>query len=222
MFYSERNLLRLLPRALRARDFHLYLENGKRLTDLWLVGGKAVLGHKPPRVLGDLKNAAERGLFSPLPHPIERRFLKALGELFPGRVFRLYPDSEALQRALVEAVIPFPDNGVLPDPAFPETEGVEGAVEKRISLWRPFVGPLVDASSGSNQQEARVLIPVLPWPLGPEALVLDKDMDDFFPVRFYREVNSPAPPGAAFNGLFYLWIHAADPASIFTCRQKVV
>jgi len=165
MLYSERGLLRLLPRVLRARDFHLYLENGKRTVDLWLAGGKAVLGHKPPRVLLEMKNAAERGLFTPLPHPMERRFIKALGEIFPGRAFRLYADAGALDRALAAAGMTLPAGGLLPDPAFPEDEG---AVEKRASLWRPFVG---------GQTEAPVLVPVLPWPLGPEVLVLPKEMD---------------------------------------------
>jgi len=166
MHYSERELLRLLPRVLRARDFHLYLENGKRLVDLWLAGGRAILGHKPPMVLGELKNAAERGLFTPLPHPTERRFLKALGELFPGRAFRLYADSSSLRRALEEAT------------------------EKKVSLWRPLTeSPMINRSTDSissdgddNQQEAHILIPVLPWPLGPEALVLSKDMDETFPA----------------------------------------
>ena len=92
MIHSDRELLRLLPMVLRARDFHLYRDNGKRLTDLWLQDGKAVLGHKAPKVIVELKNAAERGLFSSLPHPLERRFLKALEVFFPGRAFRLYRD----------------------------------------------------------------------------------------------------------------------------------
>jgi len=171
MFYSERELLRLLPRVLRARDFHLYLENGKRLTDLWLAGGRAILGHKPPMVLGELKNAAERGLFTPLPHPAERRFLKALGELFPGKAFRLYTDAGSLRRALDEACISLPDNKPL--------------------LWRPFV----------SENEARFLIPVLPWPFGPEALVLSKDMDDIFPAG---EIIPPVLLAPATRALYDL------------------
>ena len=167
MFYSERELLRLLPRVLRARDFHLYLENGKRLTDLWLAGGRAVLGHKPPRVLGELKNAAERGLFTPLPHPMERRFLKALGELFPGRVFRLYTNTDSLRRALDEAE------------------------EKKVSIWRPFV----------VENETRILIPVLPWPLGPEVLALEKSLDASFPAG---EIIPPVLLAPATRSLYDL------------------
>ena len=190
MLYSERGHLRLLPRVLRARDFHLYLENGKRLTDLWLAGGGAVLGHKPPRVLGELKNTAERGLFTPLPHPLERRFLKALGELFPGRAFRLYADSGALPRAFDEAGIPFPVNRPLSDPAFPENDDIS-VFGRKASLWRPFAGEI----------KAPVLIPILPWPLGPEALVLDKDMDASFPAG---EIIPPVLLAPATRALYDL------------------
>ena len=192
MFYSERELLRLLPRVLRARDFHLYLENGKRLTDLWLAGGRAVLGHKPPRVLGELKNAAERGLFTPLPHPMERRFLKALGELFPGKAFRLYTDQGSLQRAFEAAEIPLPANGLLPDPAFPEADGIGEAAGRKLSLWRPFVG---------SENDAPVLLPVLPWPLGPEVLVLDRDKDASFPAG---EIIPPVLLAPATRALYDL------------------
>ena len=141
---AERNLLRLLPRVLRARDFHLYLEGGKRLVDLWLQGGRAVLGHKPPMVLRELKNAAERGLFTPFPHPTEGRFIKALGEFFPGRIFRLYLDSGSLRRAL-------------------ETAGLT----ESVSLWRPFLEADYKSSDNSRGDNSPLLLPILPWPLGP-------------------------------------------------------
>ena len=164
---AAQELLRLLPRVLRARDFHLYLEGGKRLTDLWRAGGKAVLGHKPPLVLRELKNAAERGLYSSLPHPTERRLLKALEELFPGRAFRLYPDKSILYRALEEAGF----IGPFQDPALPPAAGVHSSEMPSVSLWRPFV----ETAPGA------VFIPVLPWPLGPEVLVLNKSVDASFP-----------------------------------------
>ena len=173
----DRTLLRLLPSVLRARDFHLYLEGGKRLTDLWRAGGKAVLGHKPPRVLGELKNAAERGLFTSLPHPLERRFIKALGEFFPGRAFRLYSDDSSLQRALEGAGF----TGPFSDPAFPSRDdAARNSVtltggKPGVSLWRPFLEP------SSDTVPYGLLIPILPWPLGPSVLVLEKSMEASFP-----------------------------------------
>jgi len=167
----DEGLLRSLPRVLRARDFHLYTEGGKRLVDLWLDGGRAVLGHKPPRVLLELKNAAERGLFTPLPHPMEKRLTKALTAFFPDRSFRFYNDPLSMfhtfkkylpdERAFFQAE-------AIPDPAFPASND-----EKAIAaLWRPFVEPAL---------EALVLIPVLPWPLGPAVLALDKSLEASFP-----------------------------------------
>ncbi|MCL2382013.1 MAG: hypothetical protein FWC64_10585 [Treponema sp.] len=166
MTHSEAALLRLLPRVLRARDFHLYLEGGKRLTDLWRWGGRAVLGHKPPKVLVELKNAAERGLFTPLPHPMEGRFIKALREFFPGRVFRLYMDEGSLRRALAEAGFDGPPS----DPAFPPQDSARTA-RLGVSLWRPFL---------QTPQPDAILVPVLPWPQGPAVLVLEKSMEDTF------------------------------------------
>ena len=167
MLCPDRDLLRLLPKVLRARDFRLYLEGGKRLTDLWRSGGRAVLGHKPPHVLQELKNAAERGLFAPLPHPMERRFLKALVNFFPGRAFRLYADECSLYRALEEAG--FAATDTFPDPAFP----LNG--EADICLWRPFLDQ-------DYQKPSSIMIPVLPWPLGPVVLVLGREIENAFPA----------------------------------------
>ena len=171
MIETGADLLKLLPPVLRARDFHLYLDGGKRLVDLWLAGGKAVLGHKPPRVIGELKNASERGLFTPLPHPSEGRFIKALCKLFPNRFFRLYKDSFSMHRALAEAGL---QNEFSPiDPAYPESAAALSA--KSVSLWRPFLEQ--PALNNTSNCEAPILIPVLPWPLGPDVLVLDKNED---------------------------------------------
>jgi len=165
----DERLLRSLPRVLRARDFHLYTEGGKRLVDLWLHGGKAVLGHKPPRVLLELKNAAERGLFTPLPHPLERRLTKALTAFFPDRSFRFYNDSSSMYHAIEKALSSEGKSfqiSLILDPAFPGNN--DKAV---VALWRPFVEPA---------PEAPILIPVLPWPLGPAVLALDKSLEAIF------------------------------------------
>jgi len=170
--YEE--LLRSLPRVLRARDFHLYTEGGKRLVDLWLHGGRAVLGHKPPRVLLELKNAAERGLFTPLPHPLEKRLTKALAAFFPDRTFRFYNDSLSMYCAIEKAFpgesVPFQAEAI-PDPAFPDSNDGKAIV----SLWRPFVQPL------PADEKTPILIPVIPWPLGPAVLALDKSLEVSFP-----------------------------------------
>ncbi|GHV77706.1 hypothetical protein AGMMS49942_25270 [Spirochaetia bacterium] len=112
------SLLRLVPPILRARDFRLYTRNGRRLVDLWQYGGAAILGHTPAGLLRALKNTAERGLFAPLPHPQEQRFIKALAVLLPGMTFRLYRSDTALRCALPSTPIlwrPFLDTVLPPD-----------------------------------------------------------------------------------------------------------
>jgi hypothetical protein len=145
-------MIRLLPPVLRARDFHLYLEDGRRLTDLWQSGGRAILGHKPPQVVKEMKNAAERGLFVPFLHPAEGRFFKALSLLFPGRVFRLFNGEDSLGRALRAA-------GLSSD-------------ETKPALWRPFMKAPPDGP---------LLVPVLPWPLSPLVLAAEKGLEARLP-----------------------------------------
>lgn len=130
------SLLRLLPPVLRARDFHLYTqgrrEDGGRLVDLWQSGGAAILGYKPPAVFREFKNAASRGLWSALPHPMEKRLLKALDRLFPGRSFRVYAPGISL-------------------PEF--REGTE------FSFWRPFLDERFPLAA---PEEIPVLCPLIP------------------------------------------------------------
>jgi len=127
------SLLRKIPNVLRARGFRLYLSNGKRLVDLWLNGGAAVLGHTPPNILRELKNTASRGLYSSFPHFTEARYIKALSKIFPTRVFRLYAAPPQELSVLF-------NNG-------------------NAKLWRPFTNPSDPFAVTDNSP---ILIPVLP------------------------------------------------------------
>jgi hypothetical protein len=134
MIEEEDRLARLglIPAIRRARDFRLYTGGGRRIVDLWQYGGRAVLGHTPPSVLREMKNTAERGLFAPLPGPLEGRFLKALASLLPGRRFRLFPDEAALLRFLAASGFPAGAEDPALPPDGPPAEG-------RPALWRPFL-----------------------------------------------------------------------------------
>jgi hypothetical protein len=191
-----RELLRLMPPVLRARAFRLYTRGGGRLVDLWQDGGRAVLGHKPPQVLRDLKNSAERGLFAGLPHPQEGRFLKALSRLLPGRSFRLYAGQASLNRALEAAGFPPPEagGGFFPDPAF--GAGGAEAPSSRPSLWRPFLEEAEPA-----MRERPVLIPVLPWSLSPPVAAFEPGLEDRFPPS---DLIPPAILAAAVRGIYDL------------------
>jgi len=130
---NEFSLLKTVPAVLRARGFRLYTQDGKRLIDLWLNGGAAVLGHTPPNLLRELKNTASRGLYAPFPHFTESRFIKALSKILPGRSFRLY--------------------------AAPPPELTALFNTGKAALWRPFNDP---ASPFAAAENAPLLVPVLP------------------------------------------------------------
>jgi hypothetical protein len=134
---NEFYLLRQIPHFLRARNFRLYLANG-RLVDLWLNGGAAVLGHTPANLLRELKNTASRGLYAPFPHFAEGRFLKALVKLFPTYSFRLFA-------APPQELITLFNNGA-------------------AELWRPFASPITidTAHEGTEKNTKQLFIPVLP------------------------------------------------------------
>lgn len=191
------SLLRHLPPVLRARDFRLYLEGNRRVVDLWQDNGGAILGHTPPAVLRELKNSAERGLSAPLHHFTEHRFIKALSKLFPGKAIRVYSDNASLYRALAIAGIPA-DTSVI-DPSVSDTSSAKqthlsvsdttsatsdttgttnandtlvsdtaSANDTHLFRWRPFLPFACPVGA--------VLLPILPWPLSPVALVYDEPL----------------------------------------------
>jgi hypothetical protein len=190
--FPDPDLPALIPAIRRARDFRLYTAGGKRLLDLWLAGGLAVLGHTPPALLRELKNTAARGLFAPFPGPEDRRLVKALSLLFPGRVCRVYDGEAALCRALEQAGL-FPAD-YPPDPAFGPPPPPPA-----LSLWRPFIS---GASPLDVPEDIPVLIPLLPlpWPGAPQiAAILPGQADRFPPSQRLSPVILAAACRAVYD-----------------------
>ncbi|MCL2800415.1 MAG: hypothetical protein FWD28_01470 [Treponema sp.] len=135
------NIMASIPKVQRARNYRLYTEGGKRLIDLWLNGGAAVLGHTPPNLLRELKNTASRGLYAPFPHFTEKRFLKALSKLFPECSFCYYaaPPIELLSKISHSSA------------AKNESRGVK--------FWRPYTNPEEPFAADNTQS---LFIPILP------------------------------------------------------------
>ncbi|MDR1618165.1 MAG: hypothetical protein LBS06_03850 [Treponema sp.] len=217
------SLLRLLPPVLRARDFRLYTgggggdegrgggagkdggnkaRGGNRLVDLWQEGGAAILGHTPPGFLRELKNTAGRGLFTPLPHPLEKRLLRALSRLFPRRSFRVYAPGTSLSGLLTAAGLPRP--AAVADPAVPRRPGGDGPAI--LSLWRPFPDPA--APLAVPEGGAPILVPVLPgagWgrPSGPLILALDPAFEEEHPLP-PPDLVSPVTLAVLTRGIYGL------------------
>ena len=76
-----------LPVIRRARDFHLYTADGRRLLDLYLDGGAALLGHRPALLGRELKNVLGRGLTGNLPSVHGARLIRILRRLLPGHTW---------------------------------------------------------------------------------------------------------------------------------------
>jgi hypothetical protein len=184
-------LLRLVPPILRAREFRLYTRDGRRLVDLWQHGGAAILGRSSGGILRVLKNSAQRGLFTPLPHPQEGRFLKALSTLLPGMDFRLYRSDTVLCRAF--GTENFPDPALFPDMPPPAP-----------ILWRPFLDSPISPD--------RPLIPVLPlpWPAPLRVLALPPAFGETTAGIPDSQLIAPLTLAAATRGVYDLI--AATPA----------
>ena len=179
---TEFYLLNKVSAVLRARGYRLYTKSGRRLVDLWLNGGAAILGHTPPNVLREIKNTASRGLYAPFPHFLEERYIKALTVLFPGRSFRLYAAPPAELETLIK-------NGT-------------------AGLWRPYFKNEFPYAIENNSPQ--ILIPVLPgihcWrnglPLGLCVLAaLSENELSALPVS---DILSPVLLVAATRGLYDL------------------
>ncbi|MDR1363225.1 MAG: hypothetical protein LBJ35_04170 [Spirochaetaceae bacterium] len=125
------DLLQEFPVIERARGFRLY-GGGRRFVDLWQHGGAAIMGHKPARVVRDMKNTAERGLFAPLPSTAARRFIRSLELLFPDKAFNVYADSSAV------------------------------SAYKRLPVWRPFCPALSEKSLNARAFRPVLPFPLAP------------------------------------------------------------
>ena len=187
---NEYHLLSLVPMVLRARAFRLYTQGGKRLVDLWQNGGAAALGHTPPAILRELKNAASRGLYAPFPHFMEGRFIKALSRIFPNRTFKLY----AAPPPPLEA---FMQNGT-------------------AAIWRPFMDPKEPLAAPAAPQALILALPgIQGWrgslPLGLCVLALTPACEADFPAGDFL---SPVLLAAATRGVYDLIAQARERANV--------
>jgi hypothetical protein len=203
----------LLPVIRRARDFRLYTDRGRRLVDLWQLGGTALLGHTPPGVLRDFKNTAERGLFAPFPNPLAGRFAKALARLFPGGDFRVYADEISLGRALEQAGF----GAVFADPAF--APGPAAAGPRSPRLWRPFLKTGEPGFAFSPDPPIQRPVLPLPWPGAPQVLILEKSQSPRFPPP---DPVSPAILAAAVRGVYDLLAAPERGAPRFPRLEKAL
>jgi len=78
------DLLSALPPIRRARNWRLYGSDGKRYLDMYADGGRAILGRKTGTSGTVAKASVDMGLVSSFPSFWEKRFEKAILEMWPG------------------------------------------------------------------------------------------------------------------------------------------
>lgn len=85
----------------RARGFYLYTEKGIRILDMYLDGGRAVLGRRRGQSSLAFKQALDKGLTGNFPTAAENQFEKMLKNLFPDySCFRVYSSKEKAENIL--------------------------------------------------------------------------------------------------------------------------
>lgn len=164
-------LLRLLPPIRRARLWRLYAEDGRRFLDLWMDGGRAMLGTKGTGIGTVVKAAVDVGLSKPMPSVREQRLEKEVLERHPGyAAVRFYRSEAGAREALARA---FGASGLF-DPARRDgaSRGGEGRGEARAVLLRPFADALAEPGgpAAGDFPAAMPLFPC-PAPYSPVALL---------------------------------------------------
>ncbi len=141
-----------IPVFVRARDYHLYDQKGRRYIDFFQNHGRAILGHRPDGVFRAMKATASRGLIAEYPSFHQGRLEKILEQLLPGPfTVRYFSDlryaREVLQQAFGTNDAPL----VIADPAL-----TTPSLGDKVSFWRPFLEDVELLSP--------VFIPILPFP----------------------------------------------------------
>lgn len=109
----------------RARGHRLYTVDGKKILDLSMDKGRAILGHRPGGVSLVIKNVIDRGLYSAYDSVFADRLKKEISRRFPD-----YPNIYILRN---EDRLTIRKGVEIKDPLFEDCENTE------IAYWRPFI-----------------------------------------------------------------------------------
>ena len=116
----------------RARGYYLYTEKNIRLLDLWLDGGKAILGRRTGQAHLMCKQFLDRGLTGIIPTKADAQLARALQTVFPDYpVIRWYYSEEKARQIARSAYGEYTSSAHRLDNV---------ATAASVPVWRPFLG----------------------------------------------------------------------------------
>ena len=146
----------------RARGYYLYTEKNVRLLDLWLDGGKAILGRRAGQANLVCKQFLDKGLTGFLPTKADVQLRRALEALLPDYpVIRWYETQDKAER-IAGSVLQAGQNGTV----------------QPLPVWRPFL----DLASDSQEpigDSIMLVTPAYPVPCG--IIAADSRFEERFP-----------------------------------------
>lgn len=138
----------------RARGYYLYTEKNIRLFDLWLDGGKAVLGRKTGQANLVCKQFLDRGLTGFVPTKADDQLLYALKALLPEySVIRWY-DTEDKAERIIRALLHKDETQDIP-------------------VWRPFL---------EDTEYHRIALITPAYPVSCGIIAADRTFEELLPL----------------------------------------
>ena len=135
----------------RARGYYLYTEKNVRLLDLWLDGGKAILGRRTGQANLVCKQFLDKGLTGFLPTKADVQLRRALEALLPDYpAIRWYETQDKAER-IAGSVLQADQNGTV----------------QLLPVWRPFLDLAPASASQEPIADSIMLVtPAYPVPCG--------------------------------------------------------
>ena len=136
----------------RARGYYLYTEKNIRLLDLWLDGGKAVLGRRTGQANLVCKQFLDKGLTGFLPTKADVQLRRALESLLPDYpVIRWYETQNKAER-IAGSILQSGQNSAI----------------QTVPVWRPFLGVDTGCGNGAAAETVPIMLvtPAYPVPCG--------------------------------------------------------
>ena len=141
----------------RARGYYLYTEKNVRLLDLWLDGGKAILGRRTGQANLVCKQFLDKGLVGFLPTKADVQLRRALEALLPDYpVIRWYETQNKAERIAGSVM-----------QADQADQADQNGTVQPLPVWRPFLD--LDPASDSQEPIAdsiMLVTPAYPVPCG--------------------------------------------------------